>query len=157
MDSQVLRHLMAQARMTWAELAAQVGLSAPAAADRVRKLEERGVIQGYAACVDPHRLGYDLTAFVAVTLDHTGDRAPFLTQVNALAEIQECHHVTGEDDYLLKVRCQGTQGLERLITEGLKTLPGVAKTHTTIVLSTPKETTALPVPGQGQFERSALD
>jgi Lrp/AsnC family leucine-responsive transcriptional regulator len=154
LDLKVLRHLMAQARMTWAELAAQLGLSPPAAADRVRKLEERGVIQGYAARVNPQSLGYDLTAFVAVTLTHSRDdrrsvpwdhRADFLAQINACAEIQECHHITGEDDYLLKVRCQGTQGLERLITDHLKAIPGVVKTRTTIVLSTVKETTALPV------------
>jgi Lrp/AsnC family leucine-responsive transcriptional regulator len=145
LDLKVLRHLMAQARMTWAELAAQLGLSPPAAADRVRKLEERGVIQGYAARVNPQSLGYDLTAFVAVTLTHSRDRADFLAQINACAEIQECHHITGEDDYLLKVRCQGTQGLEQLITDHLKAIPGVVKTRTTIVLSTVKETTALPV------------
>jgi Lrp/AsnC family leucine-responsive transcriptional regulator len=75
LDLKVLRHLMAQARMTWAELAAQLGLSPPAAADRVRKLEERGVIQGYAARVNPQSLGYDLTAFVAVTLTHSRDRS----------------------------------------------------------------------------------
>jgi Lrp/AsnC family leucine-responsive transcriptional regulator len=145
LDLKVLRHLTAQARMTWAELAAQLGLSPPAAADRVRKLEERGVIQGYAARVNPQSLGYDLTAFVAVTLNHSRDRADFLAQINACAEIQECHHITGEDDYLLKVRCQGTQGLEQLITDHLKAIPGVVKTRTTIVLSTVKETTALPV------------
>jgi Lrp/AsnC family leucine-responsive transcriptional regulator len=145
LDLKVLHHLMAQARMTWAELAAQLGLSPPAAADRVRKLEERGVIQGYAARVNPQSLGYDLTAFVAVTLTHSRDRADFLAQINACAEIQECHHITGEDDYLLKVRCQGTQGLEQLITDHLKAIPGVVKTRTTIVLSTVKETTALPV------------
>ena len=132
--------------MTWAELAAHLGLSAPAAADRVRKLEERGIIQGYVAQLDPHSLGYDLAAFIAVTLEHPRDRDAFLTQIHALPEIQECHHITGDDDYLLKVRCQGTQGLEHLITDGLKQVPGVVKTRTTIVLSTLKETIALPLP-----------
>lgn len=148
LDSKVLRHLMAHARMTWADLAAYLGLSAPATADRVRKLEDRGVIQGYVTQVNPHSLGYDITAFVAVTLEHPRDRAAFLATVHTLAEIQECHHVTGDDDYLLKVRCQGTQGLEHLITEGLKQVPGVLKTRTTIVLSTAKETIALPIEGE---------
>lgn len=145
LDSKVLGHLMQRARMTWAELAAQLGLSAPAAADRVRKLEERGVIQGYLTQVDPKSLGYDLTAFVAVTLEHPRDRKGFLDQINATAEIQECHHVTGDDDYLLKVRCRGTQGLETLITNTLKEIPCVLKTRTVIVLSTVKETIALPI------------
>ncbi|NER85068.1 MAG: Lrp/AsnC family transcriptional regulator, partial [Leptolyngbya sp. SIO1D8] len=128
------------------ELAAHLGLSAPAAADRVRKLEERGVIQRYVTQVDPYRLGYDLTAFISVTLEYSCDRDEFLRHVHAMAEIQECHHVTGDDDYLLKVRCQGTQGLEHLITAGLKQVPGVLRTRTTIVLSTVKETIALPLP-----------
>jgi Lrp/AsnC family leucine-responsive transcriptional regulator len=145
LDSKILHHLMSQARITWADLAGHLGLSAPAAAERVRKLEERGVIQGYVTQVNPHSLGYDLTAFIAVTLTHARDRAPFLAQVQAMPEIQECHHVTGDDDYLLKVRCQGTQGLEALITHGLKQIPGVRRTRTTIVLSTIKETIALPV------------
>ena len=145
-DSKVLGCLMEQARMTWAELAAQLGLSAPAAAERVRKLEERGVIQGYRTQVNPQSLGYDLTAFVSVTLTHSRDRDEFLVYVQATPAIQECHHVTGDDDYLLKVRCQGTQGLELLISEGLKQIPCVVKTRTAIALSSPKETISLPIP-----------
>lgn len=132
--------------MTWAELAAQLGLSAPAAADRVRKLEERGVIQGYFTQVNAQSLGYDLTAFIAVVLEHPRDRAGFLAQVQAMPEIQECHHIAGDGDYLLKVRCQGTPGLERLITHQLKEISGVAQTRTTIVLSTVKETMSVPIP-----------
>lgn len=146
LDLKVLQHLMGHARVTWADLASHLGLSAPAAAERVRKLEERGVIQGYLTQVNPHAVGVDLVAFIAVTLEHPRDRDAFLTQVHSLAAIQECHHITGEDDYLLKVRCHGTQGLERLITDGLKQVPGVLKTRTTIVLSTVKETMALPLP-----------
>lgn len=146
LDSKVIEHLMEQARMTWADLAGRLGLSAPAAADRVRRLEERGVIQGYVTRLNPPSLGYDLTAFIAVTLEHPRDRATFLAQVQARADIQECHHIAGEGDYLLKVRAQGTQGLEQLITDGLKQIPGVLQTRTTIVLSTVKETISLPLP-----------
>lgn len=144
LDMKILGQLMQQARITWAELAAHLGLSAPAAADRVRKLEERGVIQGYLTKVDADSLGYDLTAFIAVTLEHPRDRGGFLAQVHALPEIQECHHIAGEGDYLLKVRCRGTRGLERLITDALKEIPGVMQTRSTIVLSTVKETISLP-------------
>ncbi len=145
LDIKVLACLAEQARMTWADLAARLGLSAPAAADRVRKLEERGVIQRYVTQLDPPSLGYDLTAFIAVTLAHSRDRDTFLAQVQTLPEIQECHHVTGDDDYWLKVRCQGTAGLENLITHRLKAIPGIHRTRTTIVLSTCKETIALPL------------
>ncbi|MGD1859282.1 MAG: Lrp/AsnC family transcriptional regulator [Leptolyngbyaceae cyanobacterium] len=145
LDLKVLSHLGRQARMTWAELAAQLGLSAPAAADRVRKLEEIGVIQGYVTQIDAAQLGYDLTAFIAVTLEHPRDRDNFLAVVHTTPTIQECHHVTGEGDYLLKVRTRGTRGLEQLITAQLKEIPGVVQTRTTIVLSTVKETIVPPL------------
>ena len=145
LDLKIVRHLMHQGRMTWSDLANSLGLSAPAAADRVRRLEERGVIQGYAALIEPNSLGYNLTAFISVTLERPEHRDAFLQQVAALDEIQECHHVTGEDDYLLKVRCRGTQDLERLISDDLKSIAGILKTRTTIALSTLKETTALPI------------
>ncbi len=151
LDFKVLHRLMGQARIKWADLAAYLGISAPATADRVRKLEERGVIEGYLTKVNPQSLGYDITAFVSVTLEHPRDREAFITQVHALPEIQECHHLTGDYDYLLKVRCQGTQGLERLISEGLKQIPGVLKTHTAIALSTVKEAIAVPIPHDGSF------
>ncbi|MDA0268749.1 MAG: Lrp/AsnC family transcriptional regulator [Cyanobacteria bacterium] len=144
LDVKILTRLIHQARITWSELASHLGLSAPATADRVRRLEERGIIQGYGVQLDAIALGYDLTAFVAVTLAHPRDRDGFLAQVQAQPEIQECHHVTGEYDYLLKVRCQGTQGLERLISDGLKHIDGL-KTYTTIVLSTVKATQSLPL------------
>lgn len=145
LDFKIIVQLMRQGRMTWAELAGILELSAPAAADRVRRLEERQVIRGYAALVDPEQVGCGLTAFVAVTLDRPEHRAAFIARVQTLPEIQECHHVTGEDDYLLKVRCGSTRALEQLISEGLKGLPGVFKTRTTIALSTLKETPVLPL------------
>lgn len=145
LDLKILGHLGRQARMTWAELAGQLGISPPAAADRVRKLEEVGVIQGYVTQIAAHSLGYDLTAFIAVTLEHPRDRDDFLAMVHSLPVIQECHHIAGDGDYLLKARCRGTAGLERLLTDQLKEIPGVVQTRTTIVLSTVKETIALPI------------
>jgi Lrp/AsnC family transcriptional regulator, leucine-responsive regulatory protein len=148
-DFKVIQHLMAQGRITWAELAGTLDLSAPATADRVRRLEERQVITGYAALVNSAAIGYPLTALIAVTLEKPKHRVAFLKKVEQLAEIQECHHVTGDDDYWLKVRCQNTQDLERLISDELKQLPGILRTRTTIVLSTVKETTVLPMSRKG--------
>lgn len=145
LDSKVLAALLASGRRSWAELAQEIGLSAPAAAERVRKLEERGVIKGYTAVLDAEALGYPLTAFVAVTLDRPEHRKDFLAALEKLAEVQECHHVAGDDDYILKVRTKGTRDLDRLLSEELKGIPGVVRTRTTIVLSTWKETLALPV------------
>lgn len=144
-DFKVLQYLMAQGRITWSELAGLLELSAPATADRVRRLEDRQVIQGYTALLNPEAVGLNLTAFVAVTLERPEHRAAFLELVQALPEIQECHHVTGDDDYLLKVRCRHTKDLERLISDRLKGLLGILRTRTTIVLSTLKETSALPL------------
>ena len=121
-------------------------MTGPAAADRVRKLEESGVIVGYAALVDPETVGALLTAFVAVTLERPEHRKAFLKRVAKLAEVQECHHVAGDDDYLLKIRCRGPRDLDRVISEELKSVPGVARTRTTIALSTAKETPIVPLP-----------
>src|SRR5918911_5181874 len=105
MDRKVIAQLQISGRESWTRLAELLGVTGPAAADRVRRLEERGVIRGYAALVDPEAVGARLTAFVAVTLEHPKHRRAFLERVDALAEVQECHHVAGDDDYLLKVRC----------------------------------------------------
>ena len=143
-DNAILRRLMERARTTWAELGSLLGLSAPAAADRVRKLEEAGVIRGYAALVDPEAAGCGLGAFVSVTLERADDRRAFLDMVRSLPEILECHHVAGSEDYILKLRCADTRELERLISDRLKSVPGV-RTRTGVILSTVKETQVLPV------------
>jgi Lrp/AsnC family leucine-responsive transcriptional regulator len=140
----VLKQLMQQARTTWAELGMLLGLSAPAAADRVRKLEEAGVIKGYTALINPDQIGCGLAALISVTLERSEHKVQFLEMVNTLPEILECHHVAGAQDYSLKVRCSGTRDLERLISEEIKSLQGV-KTKTTIILSTVKETSILPI------------
>ena len=149
LDYKALQRLMVQGRATWAEIAADLGMSAPAAAERVRKLEQQMVIKGWAALVDPAAVGYPMTAFIAVTLDRPKHRAPFLQAVMDMPAVVECHHVAGEGDYLLKVRCRGTADLDQLLSVGLKGLAGVVQTRTTIVLSTWKETVATPIVVQG--------
>jgi Lrp/AsnC family leucine-responsive transcriptional regulator len=137
---------MREGRSTWSELARLLDLSAPAAADRVRRLEERGVIRGYSAVVDPEAVGLGVTAFVAVTLERPEHRAGFLGWVDGAPEVQECHHVAGEGDFLLKVRCAAVRDLETIVSEEIKGLAGVTSTRTTVVLSTRKETPVLPLP-----------
>jgi len=145
LDYKILQTLMHQGRTTWSELAGILGLSSPAAADRVRKLEEQGVIRGYTALIDAESAGCSLTAMIAVTLTYSEHRESFLAKIQAMAEVQECHHIAGDEDYLLKVRCRGTRDLERIISEGLKSEPARPKTKTTIILSTVKETSHLPL------------
>lgn len=144
-DSRLLVELQQHGRASWAELGALLGLSAPAIAERARKLEERGVLRGYHALVEPAAVERGLLAFIAVSLALPEHRDGFLRRVAELHSVQECHHVAGEDDYLLKARCRDTLELEQLVSEELKGLPGVARTRTTIALSTAKETAYLPV------------
>ena len=145
LDYKALKRLMVQGRASWAELAADMGMSAPAAAERVRKLEQQMVIKGWAALVDPAAVGYPMTAFIAVTLDRPKHRAGFLQAVMDMPAVVECHHVAGEGDYLLKVRCRGTGDLDELLSTALKGIAGVERTRTTIVLSTWKETVETPM------------
>lgn len=148
LDSKALAVLMDDARTTWSDLAGKLDLSPPAAAERVRRLEERDVITGYRAVPNPAAIGYELLAFVYVTLAQPGDkRAAFLKTVARHPLVLECHHIAGDDDYLLKVRCRSISDLEDLLSVQLKGRSGVARTRTTIALATLKETTSLPVAG----------
>lgn len=144
-DIKLAAALQADGRASWARLGELVGLTAPAAAERVRKLEERGVVKGYYVLLDPTSMGLELAAFIAVTLQLPASREGFLRDITSLPEVLECHHVAGDADYIIKVRCSGTAHLERLISNDLKGVSGVATTRTAIVLRTEKETTALPI------------
>src|SRR5215831_1533781 len=145
LDKKALQHLMAVGRATWAELGQLLGLSAPAAAERVRKLEEPGIIKHYAAIADPDALGLPLLAFVAVTLGSHRQRQSFLRAIAKLPQVTECHHIAGDGDYLIKIRCSGTKELDHLLAVQLKEKLQVPYTRTTIVLSTAKETASLPL------------
>jgi Lrp/AsnC family leucine-responsive transcriptional regulator len=145
-DRILLALLAEDARVSWAELAVELGMSAPAVAERVKRLRQRGVIRGFHAVLDPPSMGLHLTAFVAVTLTHPRDRAAFLKVVHKQGEVKEAHHLAGEDDYLLKVHCRDTSHLEHFLTDILKSVPGVQRTRTSIVLGTAKESaTVLPI------------
>jgi Lrp/AsnC family transcriptional regulator, leucine-responsive regulatory protein len=145
LDRKALDLLMRQGRATWAELGETLSLSAPSAADRVRKLEEAKVITGYAALVDSVAVGYPLTAFIFVTLASQRNRTAFLRAIAKMPQITECHHVAGDDDYLLKARCRTTTDLDDLLAKQLKEKLGIARTRTTIVLATAKETVQIPI------------
>ena len=143
-DLKLIKQLMTNARSTWAELGMLLGLSAPAAADRVHKLEETGVIKGYAAIVNPDSIGCGLAALISITIENPEQRPNILRLVDKLPEILECHHVAGDVDYILKIRCSNTRDLERLVSNEIKSFPGI-KTRTMVILSTVKETPILPL------------
>jgi Lrp/AsnC family leucine-responsive transcriptional regulator len=144
-DKKAMRTLMNDGRASWAELGKLLGMSAPAAAERVHKLEERGIIRGYTAVVDPEALGYPLTAFVWVSLGDEQRRRAFVKGIAKMEEVAECHHVSGDEDYLLKIRCRSTSDLDRILVKELKGRLRAARTRTTVVLSTAKESTAVPI------------
>lgn len=137
-DVRLVSLLQRAARLTQSELAAEVGLSAPAVAERIRKLEERGVIRGYSAVVDPRALGLGVTAFIAVVIGGSRHYPALAQRVADAGEVVECHSVTGSGSHLLKVRTATTGTLERLLAE-IQSWPGVQSTTTSVVLSTMKE------------------
>jgi Lrp/AsnC family leucine-responsive transcriptional regulator len=139
LDQKALAFLAHDGRATWADLGQHLGLSAPSAAERVRKLEEKKVIRGYAALADPSAIGFGLLAFISVTLDSQQRRRKFLDAILKMPGVLECHHVAGDDDYLLKVRCANTLELDELLSNQLKQKLGVARTKTVIALATAKE------------------
>jgi Lrp/AsnC family leucine-responsive transcriptional regulator len=143
-DLRLLAALQQNARSTYAELGALVGLKPPAVHDRVKRLESRGFVRRYAAQLDARRVGYELTAFVSAYCASDLDYDAFTAGVQALAEIIEIHSVAGDETYLLKVVTRDTAHLDDFLTR-LKRIPGVARTRTTIVLSTPFERGGLPV------------
>lgn len=143
LDRRILILLQEDGRATQQEISRTIGLSQPAVAERIRKLEDRGIIQGYVARVDPAKLGKDITAFVGVGIEHPRFFDGFVERVKTLHDVLECHRVAGQDSYLLKIRTENTRSLDKLLVEGLRTIPGVTRSFTTIVLSSAKETTHL--------------
>lgn len=129
------------------DLSRAVGLSPAATHARVRRLEERGVITGYAAQVDPERAGFDLLCLISIgiQLHHQDAVARIRTALAALPEVLECHHVTGQYDYLLKVVLSDRRALERFVVEKLTPLPGIARIQTSVVLAVVKATPALSI------------
>jgi Lrp/AsnC family leucine-responsive transcriptional regulator len=134
-DIRILGLLQDDCRTPLARIGEQVGLSAPAVLERIKKLEAAGVISGYHAIVDGRRIGLDVTAFIGVVTSDPDSIDEFERQVTALEDVLECHHVTGAFTFLVKVKTASTSTLERLITS-IRSIDGVARTETTVVLST---------------------
>lgn len=138
-DSKIVKALMLDASLTSTQLGELVGLSASATNERVRKLKNDGVLKRIVALVESHFMKMSLGAFIFVLVDGKENNAHFLKKILAHENILECHHMTGEYSYILKVRCENTKALESLITDLLKGQAGVTKTMTQIILSSHKE------------------
>ena len=127
--------LRANGRASYAELARAVGLSSPAVHDRVGKLEASGVITGYHAVVEPRAIGLDVTALVGVIESDSIDDAGVMEALREMPEVQDCWRVAGAEDYVVKVRVADMAALEAAIN-AMNRIRGVARTRTTVVLST---------------------
>lgn len=138
-DAKILGLLQANGRMKRNRIAEHVGLSVPSVSERMRKLEERGVITGYHALVDARRLHFDIVAFIRVMVDGSAHYEAFVQQAMDHGEVLEVHSITGEGSHMLKVRTRNTSTLERLLSQ-VQSWPGVHGTSTSIVLTSFKET-----------------
>lgn len=137
-DTRILEVLQADGRTPYAELGASVGISGPAAHERVKKLEARGVIEHYSAIVDPEAVGLGILAFTRITQSPGTRRTDLTDDFAAIPEIEECHHIAGQADYLLKIRASDTKDLERVVHR-LQAVPHVSTTETDVVFSSPFE------------------
>jgi Lrp/AsnC family leucine-responsive transcriptional regulator len=147
-DRQILEFLQEDARQSNAEIARALGIAPSAVLERIRKLERCGVIRGYSARLDPEALGSHLLAYVFVQVDERLTDETAAQGLAELPEVQEIHHVAGEDCYLVKVRCASPAALGKLLRQKFGAIPSVRRTRSTVVLGTKKETLALPVQPQ---------
>ncbi|MBM2840710.1 MAG: transcriptional regulator, AsnC family [Bacteroidetes bacterium] len=143
-DAKMIEILQRRGRTKRNDLAEAVGLSIPSVGDRLKKLEDNGIITGYHAVVDAKKLGKDITAFIFVTVDSSKHFGQLLEHASAVDEILECHAITGEGSHLLKVRTTNTASLEKLLAK-IQAWSGILSTRTNLVLSTSKETTRVKV------------
>ncbi|HET7727165.1 MAG TPA: Lrp/AsnC family transcriptional regulator [Candidatus Limnocylindrales bacterium] len=143
-DARILAILQADGRRSYADLGADLGMSGPSAHERVKKLEARGMITGYSANVDPTAVGLGITAFCWIT-QAPGTVATDLTDDFAtIPEVEECHHISGEADYLLKIRARDTRHMERVLRK-VQAVRHVFSTQTDVVFSTGFERRPLPL------------
>jgi len=144
-DLGILSILQDNCRTSLTKIGEQVGLSSPSVLERVKKLEDGGLIRGYHAILDARRLGMDITAFIGVYVSHPRLIDRFEHEVHQIEDVLECHHVTGAHTLLLKVKTTNTSSLEALISR-LRSIEGVEKTETMVVLSTNTERSQLKLP-----------
>jgi len=146
-DRRILQALQQDGRIANVELAERIGLSPTATGERVRRLVREGVIAGFGARLDPHRLGLGLLIFVKVSLDKTTPDVfeKFAAAVQRAPQVLECHMVAGGFDYLVKTRFASMADYRRFLGEGLLSLPGVRETRTYAVMEEVKSDGALPV------------
>ena len=146
-DKSLLRALQLDGRLSNVQLAKKISLSPPATHSRLRRLEKGGYVRQYTAVVDRDKAGYDLLCFIHISLQmhQVAQVEKFREATRRMPEVLECHHITGEYDYLLKVVLKNRKDLERFVVDKITPIPGVARIHTSLVLTEVKATMALPL------------
>jgi Lrp/AsnC family transcriptional regulator, leucine-responsive regulatory protein len=147
-DHNLLEILQSNGKITNAQLSKEIGLSPAPTLERVKKLEQQGIIQSYHAQIDREKVGLGVMTFVQVSLN--GHRKSvtdaFVEKIEKVGEIIECHHVTGSCDFLLKVIAKDINSYQKLIMETINEIEEVASTQTMVILSTFKDSKVLPIP-----------
>lgn len=144
-DIKILKLLQENAKIPQAEIASAVNLSLAAVNERIKKLERSGAIKKYTAILDPKKLMVNITAFIDVFVEHPKYEDRFMEIMSEHEEVQECHRITGDFSFHLKVRVSSIESLEHFVINVLNSIEGVRQTRTYIVLSTSKETISLPL------------
>ena len=144
-DGIILNILQSNARTSNAEIARQVDLAPSAVFERIRKLEERGVIEGYTTRINPAAIGLPLLAFIFIRDDDKPGDDKAARSIAEIPEVLEIHHVAGEDCLLVKVRVKDTEALGHLLRDRLGRIPTITSTRTTIVLGSVKESSDLAI------------
>ena len=142
-DRKILSALLSKGRSTFAELAGQVGLTAPTVHDRVKKLERSGIIEGYTTIINPESLGYDITAMISITTVAEVSSSEYEKHLSEISEIQKCFSVAGEETYIVLVLTQTPASLEKVL-QRIKNLSGTMTTKASVVLSAPINRHTLP-------------
>ncbi len=143
-DIKILNHLQENGRAQRNTIADIVHLSVPSVSERMRKLEDKGLISDYNAILDAKKFHFDITAFIFVEVDGSERYPAFVEHVTDHPEVLECHSITGDGSHILKVRTKNTETLEKFLSL-IQTWDGVTRTRSNIVLSTFKETRKLPI------------
>ena len=154
-DAEILSILQDNCRTSNAEIARQIGLAPSGVFDRIRKLEEKGIIRGYRAEIDPKALELGQLAYIFIRSNDRPGGAATAEKLAAIPELLELHHVAGEDCFLAKVRARDAEALGRLLRERLGRITTITSTRTTIVLEVVKETSALPLRSESEHREAA--
>ena len=149
-DRLILGLVQRDAKMPQAEIGRRVGLATASVNERLRKLEQAGVIRRYGALLDPQAVGASVAAFVEVSIEHPRFEPAIVEHIRQLATVQECHHITGEFSLLLKVRVRDMAALRELLLNQLNAREGVRQTRTIMVLETVKEDPAVQTAAKGE-------